>query len=137
MLLVKPTTFMNNSGVAVREVAQFYKIHARHILIICDDAALPLGRIRLREKGSDGGQNGLKSVIYHLNTDEFPRLRLGIGNEMMSKMALHDFVLSRFTDEEETVLQRTIDLSHKAAIEFLQFGIDKAMNRYNGQTANG
>jgi len=136
LLLVKPTTFMNNSGTAVREIAQFYKIHPRHILVVCDDAALPLGRIRLREKGSDGGQNGLKSVIYHLNTDEFPRLRVGIGSEMMSKMALHDFVLSRFTEEEDTRLSKAIELAHNAAMEFVNSGIDRAMNLFNGVTVD-
>jgi PTH1 family peptidyl-tRNA hydrolase len=131
LLLLKPTTFMNNSGLAVREIAQFHKISPRHILVVCDDAALPYGKIRIRRGGSDGGQNGLKSVIYHLNDNEFPRLRVGIANDMMAKMDLADFVLSRFTEDEKAVLKKIIDVSAEAVQEWVLHGTDKAMNKYN------
>ncbi|NUM80863.1 aminoacyl-tRNA hydrolase [bacterium] len=131
ILLLKPTTYMNNSGLAIREIVKFYKIPLRDSLIICDDAALPLGKIRLRPSGSDGGQNGLKSVIYHLNSDQFPRLRIGIGTANLPEMSLADFVLSRFSKEEEPVLSKVVKTAAQAAMEFTQNGIVQAMNTYN------
>ncbi|MBX7151795.1 aminoacyl-tRNA hydrolase [bacterium] len=131
IILLKPTTYMNNSGLAVREIVKFYKIPLRDSLIICDDAALPLGKIRLRPTGSDGGQNGLKSVIYHLNSDQFPRLRIGISNSLMTQMDLADFVLSRFSKEEEPLLSKVIKTSSQAAMEFIKNGIVQAMNGFN------
>ncbi len=129
--LMKPTTFMNHSGVAVREFAQFYKIPVRHILVACDDVALPLGRMRIRPSGSDGGQNGLKSVLYQLNTDQFPRLRVGVGNEDMGRFDLADFVLSAFADEEWPVVRKVVETAADALLCYLEEGMDKAMNRYN------
>ncbi len=131
ILLLKPTSFMNNSGVGVREAKQFHRISLREILIVCDDAALPLGKIRMRRSGSDGGQNGLKSVIYHLNDNEFPRLRIGVGSEMMTQMDLADFVLSRFSEAEKTVLKKVIDVTAEAVQEWIRHGTDKAMNKFN------
>ena len=130
--LMKPTTFMNNSGIAVREVVQFHKIALKDILIVCDDAALPVGTIRMRKSGSDGGQNGLKSVIFHLNSDQFPRLRIGIANEMMAKMDLADFVLSKFDKAEFETIGATIDQAKNAVMDFIRTGdIDRCMNKYN------
>lgn len=131
--LMKPTTYMNNSGMAVRDVVQFHKFDLQDMLVVCDDAALPVGKIRLRKYGSDGGQNGLKSVIFHLNSDQFPRLRVGIANEMMQKMDLADFVLSRFDATEFDILNEMIEYSKDAVLEFIQSGdIEKCMNKYNG-----
>lgn len=130
--LMKPTTYMNNSGIAVREVVQFHKFDLKDILIVCDDAALPVGTIRLRKSGSDGGQNGLKSVIFHLNSDRFPRLRIGIANEMMTKMDLADFVLSKFDKAEAETMAASIDRAKNAVLDFIRTGdMDRCMNRYN------
>ncbi|MBL7995755.1 aminoacyl-tRNA hydrolase [bacterium] len=130
--LMKPTTYMNNSGLAVREVVQFHKLALQDILIICDDAALPAGMIRLRKSGSDGGQNGLKSVIFHLNSDQFPRLRVGIANDLMQKMDLADFVLSRFDSSEIDTLDEMTEHAKNAALDFIQTGdIGFCMNKYN------
>jgi PTH1 family peptidyl-tRNA hydrolase len=131
--LMKPTTYMNNSGIAVREIVQFHKFDLKDILIVCDDVALPVGTIRLRKSGSDGGQNGLKSVIFHLNSDQFPRLRIGIANERMAKMDLADFVLSKFDKEEWEAFGASIGIASDAAKEFIRTGdIDRCMNKYNG-----
>ncbi|KAB2879827.1 aminoacyl-tRNA hydrolase [bacterium] len=135
--LMKPTTYMNNSGMAVREVVQFHKLALQDILIICDDAALPVGKIRLRKSGSDGGQNGLKSVIFHLNSDQFPRLRVGIANDLMQKMDLADFVLSRFDASEIDTLHEMTEHAKNAALEFIQTGdIELCMNKYNSNKNN-
>lgn len=130
--LMKPTTYMNNSGIAVREIVQFHKVDLKDILIVCDDAALPVGTIRMRKSGSDGGQNGLKSVIFHLNGDQFPRLRIGIANEIMTKMDLADFVLSKFDKAEIETVAATIDQAKNAVLDFIRTGdIDRCMNKYN------
>jgi PTH1 family peptidyl-tRNA hydrolase len=131
IVLLKPATYMNNSGIAVRDVVSFHKLSLREILVVCDDAAIPLGKIRIRPGGSDGGQNGLKSVIYHLNDNAFPRLRIGVANPMMAKMDLADFVLSKFLPEEKTVLKKIIDVSVEAVQEWVRHGTDKAMNKFN------
>lgn len=130
--LMKPTTYMNNSGIAVREVVQFHKFALQDILLICDDAVLPVGQIRIRKSGSDGGQNGLKSVIFHLNSDQFSRLRIGIANELMKKMDLADFVLSKFDAAEFDTLNEMIEHSKNAVLEFIRSGdIERCMNKFN------
>jgi PTH1 family peptidyl-tRNA hydrolase len=131
IVLLKPAAYMNQSGLAVREVVQFHKISLREILVVCDDAAIPLGRIRIRPGGSDGGQNGLKSIIYHLNDNAFSRLRVGVANLMMAKMDLADFVLSKFSPEEKPVLKKIIEVSAEAVQEWVRHGTDKAMNKFN------
>lgn len=95
-LLMKPQTFMNNSGEAVRQAASFYKIPPERILVVFDDISLPCGRLRIRRKGSDGGHNGIKSIIYHLNSDAFPRVKLGVGEKPHPDYDLADWVLSQF-----------------------------------------
>ena len=100
VLLMLPQTFMNLSGEAVREAAQFYKIAPEHILVISDDINLEIGRMRLRASGSDGGQKGLRSIIYLMGFDNFPRLRIGVGKKPHPDMELSDWVLSRFTESE-------------------------------------
>ncbi len=130
ILLVKPLTYMNNSGVAVKDVVERYKIELRDILVICDDLNLPLGVIRIRQKGSDGGHNGLYSIIYHLKSIEFPRLRCGIGNlEKMKNMV--DFVLSKFDGDEIEILNEMIAKAVDATLCFISDGILVAMNRFN------
>ena len=129
VLMVKPATFMNRSGEAVAAIANFYKITAAEVLVVLDDLALPLGRLRLRTQGSSGGHNGLESVIEHFGTEAVPRLRIGIG-AAPSRGAV-DYVLSRFFEEEKPVLDATM----KRAAEAVQCVVDKglfaAMNVFN------
>jgi peptidyl-tRNA hydrolase, PTH1 family len=128
-ILVKPLTFMNRSGEAIAAVADFYKISASHILVVLDDFALPLGRLRLRARGGPGGHNGLESVIISLATEEVPRLRLGIG--AAPERSSIDYVLSRFFEEERErvsgMVQRAVD-AIKCAIDN---GLVSAMNTFN------
>lgn len=104
VLLVKPQTYMNNSGTAVRQISEFYKIPVENIIVISDDVSLPVGRIRVRRSGSDGGQRGLKSIIYHLNSDQFPRVKIGVGEKPNPSYDLADWVLSKFTTDEQKTL---------------------------------
>ena len=127
--LCKPQTYMNLSGESVSALRHFYKIEPSQVLVVLDDLALPLGRLRLREKGSAGGQNGLKSVIQHLGTNEVPRLRIGIGSAQGDTATGH--VLGRFSPAERPVLETALDDAAEA-IEFAQsHGFPAAMNRYN------
>ena len=111
VLLMLPQTFMNLSGEAVREAAQFYKIAPEHILVISDDINLDIGRMRLRTSGSDGGQKGLRSIIYLMGFDNFPRLRIGVGKKPHPDMELSDWVLSRFTDPELKQLEKLMGIA--------------------------
>jgi PTH1 family peptidyl-tRNA hydrolase len=129
VVLVEPLTFMNASGGAAAAVTSFYRIEPRDVLVVVDEAQLPLGRIRLRPSGSAGGHNGLKSVIEHLGSD-FPRLRIGVERGDRS-MDLSDRVLSRFAPAERDVIRRAITRAADAAETFLDEGIIVAMNRYN------
>ena len=114
-LLMRPTTFMNNSGDAVSEAADFYKIQPENVLIIYDDITLDVGRLRIRAKGSDGGHNGMKSIILRLNSDNFPRIRIGVGKKPHPDYDLADWVLSRFTKEEGEKLEPALNNAAKAA----------------------
>ena len=128
-LLAKPQTYMNASGEAVQRIASFHKLDPADVLIVADEVQLPLGRIRLRPSGSDGGHNGLKSVIQHLGR-EFPRLRVGVGRGD-PRWDLADHVLSRFDIEEREVVERSVTRAADAVEVFLQRGLSEAMNRYN------
>jgi PTH1 family peptidyl-tRNA hydrolase len=128
-LLCRPSSFMNLSGAPVRAVADFYKYHPGDVLVILDDAALPLGKLRIRRGGSAGGHNGLQSVMNHLGSEQVARLRVGIGGAEGRDMA--DHVLSRFTADEEPVLKRAVARAADA-VEFIQkSGIEAAMNAFN------
>jgi peptidyl-tRNA hydrolase, PTH1 family len=135
VLLVKPLSFMNRSGYPLLSVAQFYKIEPQQLLIVLDDFALPLGRLRLRERGGSGGHNGLESIIAQFGTEEIPRLRIGIGAAPREDSI--DYVLSRFFDEEKRTVRSTID----RAVEALKCAIDKglvsAMNTFNPESVRG
>ena len=131
VFLVKPQTFMNLSGEAVREFSAFYKIEPEHIIIINDDISLPAGKIRIRRKGSDGGHNGLKSIIFQLNTDEFVRIKMGVGAPANKDYDLAGYVLGRFSKDEIPVLEDAIIRAKKAAEEIIERGVDSAMNKYN------
>jgi PTH1 family peptidyl-tRNA hydrolase len=130
-LLMKPTTYMNKSGEAVAEAARFYKIPPENILVLYDDISLPVGKLRLRRKGSDGGHNGIKSILLHLNTDAFPRIKIGVGQKPHPDFDLAAWVLSPFKKEEGKDLEKALSDAAEA-VEFIISGeMDKAMNRFN------
>jgi len=129
VLLVKPLSFMNRSGYPVFAVAQFYKIEPQQILVVLDDFALPLGRLRLRASGGPGGHNGLESVIAQFGTEEIPRLRVGIGAAPLEGSV--DYVLSRFFDEEKPIVRSTIDRAVEALKCAIDNGLVSAMNTFN------
>jgi PTH1 family peptidyl-tRNA hydrolase len=135
VLLLKPETFMNLSGRSVGQVARFYKLEPQDILSVCDDLSLPLGKIRLRPGGSDGGQKGLRDITAHMGTDQFPRLRIGIGDH--GDIDAADFVLSRFRNPERALIDDTLILATQAVAVWVTQGIDAAMNRFNGPTQSG
>ena len=130
-LLVKPQTFMNNSGEAVREFAAFYKIPPEKIIVIFEDISLPCGKLRIRRKGSDGGHNGIKSIIYHLNSDNFPRIKIGVGEKPHPDYNLADWVLSTFSKSEMEELMKAIQKAVDVLPDMLEGNIDKAMNKAN------
>ena len=130
-LLMKPTTYMNNSGQAVTEAMRFYKIPPERVIVLFDDISLPVGTMRIRQKGSDGGQKGMRSIIYLSGSDAFPRIKFGIGAKPGPDWELADWVLSRFTDDERKTLENMFD-NALAAIELMADGkTDRAMNLYN------
>ena len=130
-LLMKPVTYMNLSGEAVGEAARFYKLDPAHILIISDDVDLPLGKLRLRTGGSAGGHNGLKSIIQHLGTDQFPRLKVGVGGKPHPDYDMADWVLGKLQGEDKKVLDEAVKRAADAVECFLRDGPQKAMNRFN------
>lgn len=130
-LLVKPQTFMNNSGTAVRDIAKFYKIPPEKIIVIFDDISLPCGKLRIRRKGTDGGHNGIKSIIYHLNSDLFPRIKIGIGAKPNLEYDLADWVLSKFGKDDMEQLKAAITKATEVLPFILDGDIDKAMNKAN------
>ncbi len=137
LFLLLPFTFMNESGSSVKSALDYYKIPLRNLLVVCDDAALPFGRLRLREKGSDGGHNGLKSVEAHLNTQEYKRLRFGVGSP--DKSELKDFVLESFSKKEQQEIKTPIERAIAAIIVWLREGIEAAQrvaNEQLGETEN-
>lgn len=128
-LLVRPMTYMNLSGEAVSAIARFYKIETSDIIILVDDIALDVGRLRLRFKGSSGGQNGLDNVIRHMNTQEVPRIRIGVGNAPPGDMK--GYVLSKFRKEEYPLIQEAYERAADAIECALREGFEIAMNRFN------
>jgi len=129
VLLIKPMSFMNRSGYPLFAVAQFYKIEPQQILIVLDDLALPLGRLRLRAHGGSGGHNGLESIIVQFGTEEIPRLRVGIGQA--PREGYVDYVLSRFFDEEKPLVRSTIGRAVDALKCAIDNGLVSAMNTFN------
>jgi len=130
VLLVKPETFMNLSGQAVRQVVDFYKIDPADLLVVCDDAALPLGKLRVRAKGTHGGHNGLRSVQDHLGTTEYPRLRVGVG---AAKDDMVGHVLGSFRPGERAAVEDAVLRAVQAVGVWLRDGVDACMNRFNGE----
>ncbi|TWT95335.1 Peptidyl-tRNA hydrolase [Botrimarina colliarenosi] len=130
-LLVWPQTFMNRSGQAVRQVVQFYKTPLEDLLVICDDFALDVGRLRIRAKGSSGGQNGLKDVAQQLATEDYQRLRIGVGPVPSGRNAA-DFVLGRFASKERELVEVAIADAAAAVACWAEAGVTEAMNKFNG-----
>ena len=124
---MKPQTFMNNSGEAVREAADFYKIPTSNIIVIFDDISLQPGKIRIRQKGSDGGHNGIKSIIYHLNSNEFPRIKIGVGAKPNPEYDLADWVLGNIAKEDTEATVKTIEKAYSALPYMVDGNIEKAM----------
>lgn len=133
VLLLKPETYMNRSGEAVQLAAMFYKVPISHILVLSDDISLPVGKIRVRAEGSAGGHNGLKSIIEQLGSQDFPRIRIGVGAKPHPDYDLADWVLSNFTPEEEPLLIPAIEHAAAAVLELIQNGPQSAASRYNGK----
>jgi peptidyl-tRNA hydrolase, PTH1 family len=130
VLLVKPLTFMNLSGRAVRAVIDFYKLPPAELLVVCDDFNLPLGKLRVRPKGSHGGQNGLRNIQEQLGTDEYTRLRIGVGQPEPGDAV--DHVLSKFRPGERKAVEDAIATAAQAALVWVRQGTAAAMNRFNG-----
>lgn len=128
--LLKPYTYMNNSGVAIGELARFFKIEPCDILVVVDDVNLPLGKMRLRAKGSAGGHNGLKSVIAHLSSQDFPRLRIGVGS-CPPHFDMIDWVLGHFTSTDRSIIDRAIAQASEFCRDWCALTTEKLMNRVN------
>jgi len=130
IMLVKPQTFVNLSGESIREIADYYKVPAENVIVIYDDVSLEAGSVRIRKKGSDGGHNGIKSIIYQLNSDAFPRIKLGVGSKPPG-YDLKDWVLAKFTDEDIKIMSKSVETAAKAVPEIIKNGAESAMNKYN------
>ena len=134
VILAKPQTYMNNSGESVVEIASFYKIPHDNIIVLCDDINFAPGKIRIRPKGSDGGHNGLKSIIYHLNGDDFVRVRIGVGAKSNPDYDLAAHVLGRFSKDDLAQLDKAADNVCGALRSIIENGdCTQAMNKYNGK----
>ncbi|HZK58238.1 MAG TPA: aminoacyl-tRNA hydrolase [Clostridia bacterium] len=130
VMLVKPQTFMNLSGQSLLDIIQFYKIGTENIVVVYDDVDIELGSIRIREKGSSGSHKGMKSIIYQIQTDEFPRVRIGIGGPQFEDLS--DYVLSKFQKEEIPLILESIEKAALACETIVTDGVLSAMNKYNG-----
>lgn len=130
-LVLKPMTYMNLSGEAVGEAARFYKLPTDHVLVVSDDVDLPLGKLRIRKGGSAGGHNGLKSIIQHLGSDQFPRLKVGVGGKPHPNYDMAQWVLGRLQGEDKAVMDTAVSRAAEAVLCLLQEGIDRAMSRFN------
>jgi PTH1 family peptidyl-tRNA hydrolase len=130
VLLLKPETFMNLSGRSVRQALQFYKLDLANLLVVCDDLNLPLGKLRIRAGGSDGGQKGLRDIAAQLGTEDYPRLRIGIGEN--GPMDAVDFVLTRFRSAERSVIDEALITATQAVAVWATQDLAAAMNRFNG-----
>lgn len=133
VLLMKPQTLMNASGLAVKEAAAFYKIPPENILVFSDDTSLDVGRSRMRMKGSDGGQRGLRSIIKEINTDQFPRIRFGVGAKPHPDYDLADWVLSEFSKDEQTLLSSRFEPAYDGVLKYLSGETEAAVQACNGK----
>ena len=131
VLLMKPETFMNNSGIAIGEAARFYKIPAENVLVLHDEISFDVGIMRIRRKGSAGGHNGLKSIIEHLGSDAFPRIKIGVGKKPSPDYDLVDFVLGKFSPDDLSALAAEHESVYSASGLILSGKIEEAMNKYS------
>lgn len=132
VILIKPQTYMNLSGESVIDFVNFFKVPAENVIVISDDISLPTGKLRIRAKGSAGGHNGLKSIIYHLQKDTFPRVKMGVGAPEHSDYDLADYVLGRFTKEQIPIMEDAIKKAKLSVEEIIKTDVQTAMNKYNG-----
>lgn len=130
--LLKPTTYMNLSGKSVLQLSAYFSIPPQRIIVIYDDISLPLGKLRIRGDGSAGGHNGIKSIISEIGSQEFPRVKVGVGAKAHPDQDLADWVLSSFTKDEEKLLQTALERSANAALSIIKQGVSSAANSYNG-----
>ncbi len=130
VLLVKPQTYMNDSGRCLLQIMQFYKIKPENIIVIYDDIDLPEGKVRIRAKGGPGTHNGMRSIVPHLS-ESFPRIRVGVGQPPHKDMDLADYVLGRFPKESQKTMEDAIVHAAKAAVEIVKSGVDASMQKYN------
>ena len=129
--MLKPTTYMNNSGQAIAEAMNFYKLDIDHVIIVYDDISLEPGRLRIRRKGSDGGHNGIKSVIHLTGEDTFPRIKMGVGKKPHPKYDLADWVLGHFSDEDKDKMDKAAENACEALELMVSGKTDEAMNKFN------
>lgn len=132
VILVKPQTFMNLSGESIREFVEFYKLESENLIVIYDDISLPVGKLRIRPKGSAGGHNGMKSIIYQIQSDVFPRIKVGVGAPENRDYDLADYVLGKFTKEEVDTLIPVAIKAASAVETIITSGTEKAMAEFNG-----
>lgn len=131
ILLIKPQTYMNLSGQAVAEAARFYKISPEKIILIFDDVSLPCGKIRIRNKGSHGGHNGVRNIIDMCGSDKFPRIKIGVGSKPNEHWDLADWVLSKFTDEDMSLLKNSMENTYASLKYIVSGNTESAMNKFN------
>lgn len=130
VILLKPQTYMNNSGEAVRDIMNFYKVEPENIIVIVDDIDIAPFSLKIKKNGSAGTHNGLKSIIYQIQSDQFPRVKIGVGNNE-KKIDLADYVLSGFSKTDGKLIEEAIDKAADSVIEIIQNGIESAMNKFN------
>ena len=131
VLVLKPQTYMNLSGEAVKLAGGFYKIPPDHVLVVSDDVALPLGKLRIRAGGSAGGHNGLKNIIAHLGTEQFPRIRVGVGAPEHPEFEMIDWVIGKFSQQERKLADEAVKRAVDAALCVMEHGVQEAQNRFN------
>lgn len=132
VLLMKPQTYMNLSGEAVAQAVKFYKVNPDHVIVVSDEVAIPIGKLRIRKGGSAGGHNGLKNIIQHLGTDQFPRMRMGVGAAPHPDYDMADWVLSTFKNQDAETMAELAKKVSAALQSYITDGADRAMNKYNG-----
>ena len=133
LILLKPQTFMNLSGLSVMDAARYFKLPPERVIVLFDDVSLDVGRLRVRGEGSAGGHNGIKSVIGALNSQSFPRVKVGVGAKPHPDYELADWVLSNFTKDEETILAPVIEDAAEAALTVIESGVPAAAAKFNGR----
>lgn len=132
VLLMKPQTYMNLSGEAVGQAVKFYKVKPDHVIVVSDETALPIGKLRIRKSGSAGGHNGLKNIILHLGTDQFPRMRMGVGAAPHPDYDMADWVLGTFKNQDAEIMAELAKKVSAALQSYIIDGADRAMNKFNG-----